>query len=464
LKLITEAPATGLRYDQAIGAIERIENVTPSRKQSSNLGGEILAACARLAPRPTCIEDTGLSQLFLADLVSKHIAVAGVLDVHALSRRLGLPGSVVEEVIDFMRTEGIAELRATRDDRPLLRFGLTDRGRVLANDAAQRDGYVGPAPVPLEVYTRLVSEQSVNKHPVTRSHAHETFSDTVIRPELLDRLGPAMSSGRSLFIYGHPGTGKSYIARQLSRLLGPPVLLPYALIVAETVVVYFDANVHRVISDSPSVSSTLLAEGFDARFALCERPFISSGGELTIDMLELRYDASTRRHVAPLQMRANMGMLLIDDLGRQRISAADLFNRWIVPLDERRDQLALNSGQHFSVPFDVVLIFSTNIDPHELADDAFLRRIGYKIQFDTSSPSEYAAIWQQECEKNGTEFDPALVDHVLTQLYPHSDVPPLACHPRDLLGLGLDYARYRGRDSVGEEAIQWAWHNYFVEV
>ena len=437
-----------------------------SQADANALGGDsnALARCSRLAPKPTSIEDTGLSRYFLTDLTAKHLAAAGVLDIVTLAKRLRLPGSIVEDVLAYMRTEALVELRTSRDENLLLRFGLTDRGRVLASDAAQRDGYWGPAPVTLATYRELVRAQSMNSAPVTRERVHDAFADTVIRPETLDSLGPAMSSGRSLFIYGAPGTGKSYIARRLARLLGGPVLLPYAVIVDDSVIEYFDPAAHHLVPGHQNVDSALFAEGFDARFVFCERPFVSSGGELTADMLELQYDVATRRYVAPLQMRANLGMLLIDDLGRQRIATADLFNRWIVPLEEKRDQLTLHTGRHFSTPFDLVLVFSTNIDPHRLADDAFLRRIGYKIHFDHSSRMEYAEIWRQVCEANAIADDGALLSHVMDHLYPNSSYPRLACHPRDLLGLALDYLRYASQEKIQIDAINWAWRNYFVRV
>jgi hypothetical protein len=381
-----------------------------------------------------------------------------------LAKRLHLPMSIVEDVLSYMRTEALVELRSSRDENLLLRFGVTDRGRTFAVDASQRDGYLGPAPITLEAFRDMVRAQSLNNEPVTREKVHAAFRDTVIRAEILDSLGPALSSGRSLFIYGAPGTGKSYIARRLARLLGEPVLVPHAVIVGDNVIEYFDPSCHHPVSGHDAADSALFAEGFDARYVLCERPFVSSGGELTADMLELQYDIASRRYVAPLQMRANMGMLLIDDLGRQRIAPADLFNRWIVPLEEKRDQLTLYTGRYFSTPFDLVLVFSTNIDPHELADDAFLRRIGYKIHFEPSSLTEYSAIWQQVCRENALEDDGRLLDHVVNDLYPGSGIPRLACHPRDLLGLALDYRRYTSQKTVEIESIDWAWRNYFVRV
>ncbi len=427
-----------------------------------------LESTVTLAPRPASLEDTRLSQLFLADLVSKHLSVAGVLETASLARRVALPGGIIEEVLGYLRAEGRVELRARRDNSPGLRFGLTERGRALAGDALQRDGYVGPAPVTLATYERIVRAQSADHFPLRRSHVHAAFADIVIRPDLLDRLGPALTSGRAMFVYGAAGTGKTYITRRLSRLLGPPVILPHALLVGESVISYLDRNVHRPVSDSETANSLLLNEGFDARFVLCERPVVASGGELTIDMLDLQYDRAMRLYTAPLQMRANTGMLIIDDLGRQRVAPVDLFNRWIVPLEERRDQLSLNTGQHFSIPFDLVLVFSTNLNPEDLADDAFLRRIGYKIRFESSSRAEYTAIWRQVCQQNAIEFDVGLVDFILDNLYPSirprgTELPMLACHPRDLLGLALDYTRYTGGSAISREALQWAWHNYFLE-
>jgi hypothetical protein len=205
-----------------------------------------------------------------------------------------------------------------------------------------------------------------------------------------------------------------------------------------------------------------LDRGFDGRYALCERPTVVAGGELTLDMLDLHYEAATRLYRAPLQLRANNGLLLLDDLGRQRVTPAALFNRWIIPLEDGVDHLSLKGGQHFTVPFDLVLVLSTNIEPRTLADEAFLRRIGYKVPFEPATREEYGAILRQECDKNGLDWDPRLAAFLTDELHPRHGVSLLPCHPRDLLGLALDYARYTGADGVDETALLWAWSNYFV--
>jgi predicted ATPase with chaperone activity len=422
-----------------------------------------------LARRPATPSETGLSEPFLADLVSKHLAEAGVLDLGSLAHRLGLAGTLVEELLGFLRSTGRVDVLGAQANSPFLRYGLTERGRNGAADALSRDGYVGPAPVTLADYERVVQAQSGRLHPLTRERVHAAFADTVIRPSLLDRLGPAVNSGRPLFIYGPAGTGKSFIARRLSRLLGPPILVPHAIAVGESAVRCLDPSVHHSLesaaASTPAASgsaSVMIHQGFDGRYALCERPTVIAGGELTLDMLDLHYESATHLYRAPLQLRANNGLLLLDDLGRQRMSPAALFNRWIVPLEGRLDHLSLQGGQHVTVPFDLVLVFSTNLDPRALADDAFLRRIGYKVGFAPSSREEYSEILRQECERNAVVWDPDLVAFLTDELHAKNGVPLLPCHPRDILGLALDHARYMGSDSIDEAALRWAWSNFFV--
>lgn len=412
--------------------------------------------------RPGSIADTGLGELYLADLVSKHLSESGVLDLRELSGRLALSGSLLEEILAFLRTEGRVEVRGTSPDSGMLRFGLTDRGRAGALEAFGRDGYAGPAPVPLDQYARTVAGQALSARSVNRGSIHSAFADTVIRPALLDQLGPALHSDRAMFIYGPAGTGKSFIARRLARLLEGEVLIPHAILVADKAVRCYDPGVHEALEVETSRPSIQLEPGHDPRYLRCRRPVVITGGELTLDMLEVQYDPSTRIHRAPLQLRANGGMLVIDDLGRQRVEPMQIFNRWILPLEERQDFLTLPGGHHFQIPFDVALVFSTNRNPLELADEAFLRRIGYKIRFDHLTESEYLAIWEQECRRHGIEYEPALARLVVDELHTRHRIPFLPCHPRDLIDLAMDYARYMDEETLSAVALRWAWDNYFV--
>ncbi len=418
----------------------------------------------QLAPRPVTLAQTGLTITFLADLLSKHLASAGVLSFSQLIERLAIAGPIVDQVLQWMRKEGRVEVRARLGADTDLRFGLTGRGREEALDAQMRGGYIGPAPVPLAHYASVVQRQSVHSTRVTRAAMHLAYRDVVIEPTLLDQLGPALSSGRSLFIYGAAGTGKTFIAKRLANALPGLALVPHAVAVNETVIRLYDPLSHLEIEPLASRSRVMLEHGHDPRFVLCERPVIVSGGELTAEMLEVHYNVATREYNAPLQMKANNGLLLIDDLGRQRIAPQTLFNRWIVPMEERRDYLTTGAGQHFTVPFDLVLVFSTNLDPAELADEAFLRRIGSKIAFKPVSASQYRSIWRDVCAERGVSCDPDVVEYVIHELHGKRGKPLLPCHPRDLLGMAQDLMSYAGESSeLTAQSLQWAWDNYFVE-
>jgi hypothetical protein len=413
--------------------------------------------------RPRSIADTGLTEPYLADLVCKHLFEGGVLDLRELTHRTALSGALLQELFTFLRADGRAEVRGTHPDTGMLCFGLTDRGRAGALEALGRDGYVGPAPVPLAQYARTVADQSLSAHTVDFDSIRTGFADTVIRPQLLDQIGPALHSGRAMFIYGAPGTGKSFIARRLARLLPGEALVPYAIMVSGKAIQCFDPGVHEPLVSTQQGSSLQLDQGDDPRYVRCRRPVVITGGELTLDMLEVQYDEATRVHRAPVQLRANNGLLVIDDLGRQRLEPLQLLNRWIVPLEERCDYLTLRNGQHFQVPFDVVLVFSTNRNPLELADQAFLRRIGYKIRFEHLEEPDYITIWRQECQHRGIEYDPALARFALDELHARHGVPLLPCHPRDLIDLAMDYSRYMmNRQTLSPDALRRAWETYFV--
>ena len=419
----------------------------------------------RLAPRPKRLEETGLSMTFVSDLIAKHILDRGTLPLAELARGLMLAGSILETVLEFMRSEALVEIRPNRAEHPGLHYALTDRGRCAALDAMLRNGYVGPAPVPLKHYASIARAQSVHKQTVTRDKMNRVFDDIVLDESLLTRIGPSLNSGRAIFLYGPAGTGKTFIAQRLTRLFPDPTLIPYAIAVGENVVQMFDPLVHKVIKLETRSNDYQLDNGHDPRYQLCERPAVITGGELDADMLEVVYEPSAKLYEAPLQLKANNGIFIIDDLGRQRIDPMTLFNRWIVPLEEKKDFLTLKSGRHFSVPFDVVMIFSTNIHPLDLADEAFLRRIGYKIEFTPLSVENYEQIWRDTCIEFEVDYEPDALEFVLNELHAKNRVDLLPCHPRDLIGMAVDRALFDENErSICVDNLRWAWANYFVSL
>ncbi len=412
---------------------------------------------------PKSVADTGLDIGFIGDLVGKHLHRGGVLTLKDLAGRLALPGVVVEEALHFLRKEQRIEIRTGSNGSNQLRYALTERGRTSALDALLRSGYTGAAPVPVDAYRAVAEKQSIHATGVTRQQMEACFADMVVPGGLLDVLGPSLNSGRAIFVYGPAGTGKTYITKKLGRLFSEAVLVPHALLVGDTVVQLYDPLIHKPHSEHGTEESLSLETGLDPRYVVCERPVVISGGELTTDMLDIQYDPSTRLYQAPLQLKANNGIFILDDLGRQKVAPEQILNRWIVPMEERVDYLTVGTGQHFWVPFDVVLVFSTNLNPLHLADEAFLRRIGYKIHFDYLTPMEYEVIWKGACKEQGIAFDPELLHYLMEQLYATTDTPLLPCHPRDLLGIAMDHARYTesGTQPTPEQLCH-AWRSYFV--
>ncbi|MFJ7142158.1 AAA family ATPase [Pseudomonas protegens] len=418
----------------------------------------------RLAPQPRTILETGLADNFLGDLLCKHLYDAGVLDMSQLVARLALTGAVLEEILTFLRKDRRVEILGQTGGKTL-RFGLTERGRGAARDALARSGYIGPAPYPVSAYRTLIKVQTIHHGRISAHDMHRSFGAMVLPQSLLEQLGVALNSGRAMMIYGPAGTGKTYVSSRLIRLFAEPIWVPHAIAINDAVIEIFDPQVHRRLDDDEQQNMLLLNEGIDRRLLRCERPIIITGGELTMEQLDVRYDPFTRHYQAPLQLKASNGLFIIDDLGRQRMTPAELLNRWIVPMEERRDFLNLGGGRHCELPFDLILVFSTNINPLELADEAFLRRIGYKLQFGYLKPDEYERIWIQETQRLGIAYDPQLLRYVLQELYGAENMPLVPCHPRDLLNMALDHQRYAGgTGALSPRELDWAWHNYFVQL
>ncbi|VXB94040.1 AAA family ATPase [Pseudomonas sp. 8AS] len=421
-------------------------------------------AVQRLAPQPKSIRETGLSENFLGDLLCKHLHDAGVLDMPRLVERMALTGAVLEEVLQFLRKHGRVEVLGQTGGQAL-RYGLTERGRTAARDALERSGYLGPAPFPVSAYRSLLKVQTIHHGNITARDMHSAFSSVVLTDGMLDQLGVALNSGRAIMIYGPAGTGKTYISSRLIRLFAEAIWVPYAIAINESVIEIYDPQVHQRLDEDLQQNHLLLDEGIDRRLLCCKRPIVVTGGELSLEQLDIRYDPYSRQYQAPLQLKASNGMFIIDDMGRQRMPPADLLNRWIVPMEERRDFLNLGGGRHCELPFDLVLVFSTNLNPLELADEAFLRRIGYKLHFKYLKAEEYERIWRQECERLGIAFDPVLLRYVLQGLYEAEGMPLVPCHPRDLLGMALDRQRYLDDSGpLSPRELEWAWRNYFVQL
>lgn len=417
---------------------------------------------SRLAPRPGTVDDTGLGERLLGELLVRHLHAGGTQNVAALAARTSLCGPVLHELLTGLRRDGRVQVNAVRGGDGALNYALTERGRVSALDSLQRDGYTGPAPVPLEAWTRIVRAQSVRHLRVTRERVHFAFADTVVDPDTLDRLGPAVGSGRALFVHGPPGTGKTYLTQRLSRLFDDTVLVPHAIAVDECIVQVLDPALHHITA--PNAPDPMLNRGHDPRYVRCRRPVVITGGELSADMLEVHHDPVQRLHRAPLHLMASNGLLILDDLGRQRVAPQQVLNRWIGPMEEGHDHLLLANGAHFTVPFDLVLVFSTNLAPAELADDAFLRRIGHKIGFGPLSEPAYEAIWDRTCAELGVADDDALCRHAIDALHTAHGVPLLPCHPRDLIAMVADRARYLDEaPRLTREALRTAWDSYFVQ-
>lgn len=424
---------------------------------------------AALPQSPKTIEDTGLMLEFLVELACKTMYFGGVMSLAAISEALALPVSVTNLAMEFMKKERLAEVKKGADLRASYTHALTDLGRERAREYLQLSGYVGSAPVPLDQYTDVARKQTVRKMAVTRTRMYQAFNGVVLAPGLLDRLGPAVNSGRSIFLYGPSGNGKTFIAERLAHVLSGHVFVPHAVIVDNQVIRVYDPVNHRKVDlgewTDPTKALLENKQEHDRRWVLCERPVVVAGGELTLAMLDLSFDRISKFYEAPLQVKANGGIFLIDDLGRQLVRPFDLLNRWIVPLERARDYLTFQNGKKFEIPFDQIILFSTNIEPRELADEAFLRRIGYKIKIDYLREEEYVAICSQVCERVGLEFRPDMIRYLLEEQHAARGIRLSACHPSDILGRIVEISQYEGtRAALSKEMIARACRDYFTEL
>lgn len=420
----------------------------------------------RMPVQPSTIEETGLSTQFLLELVVKTLFLNGQLRFLDLVELLRLPFAVIEPLMTFARNERMCEVTRSGEAETATVYNLTDLGRKRADDYLQKSQYVGPAPISLNAYIAQVRAQSVAQMGVTREQMEQAFEDLIIDDVLCNRFGAAMNSGHAIFVYGPAGSGKTFIAEHLARLLSGDVAIPHAILVDNEVIQVFDPLIHHpVLKESAIVGSGLVLDrrkSSDSRWVMCHRPVVKTGGELTLKMLDLDFDENARFYQAPPQVRANNGLMVIDDLGRQLAPAVEIMNRWIVPLDRHVDYLALHTGKKFMLPFDVIVVFSTNMPPSKLADEAFLRRLGYKIYVGPVTEQAYRALAMQVCDDLHMPFSESGFDYLLHR-HRQENKPLYACIPRDILQQVKDVAKYEGVSAEMTSAlIDWAWGNYFT--
>ncbi len=406
--------------------------------------------------RPRSVDDLDVRQTMLEDLAVKTLYVNGSMSVVGLASKLKLSYDVTTELFDKMRSGLLCQVTGMTGTIP--QIAITAEGRARATDLLQQSSYTGAAPVSLQSYVTQTRKQSVQKVDVHAEDIERAFAHLVVERELLGQLGTALNSGEAIFIYGPSGVGKTTMAEVLSRVLAEdPVWIPHAVEVDGQIITVYDPSLHKRAPESEP-------EEFDGRWVRCQRPAVMVGGELTIEMLDMQFNPSLRYYSAPVQMKANNGVLIIDDFGRQRLRPDELINRWIVPLDRRIDFLTLVGGKKIEVPFEMLVVFASNKDPAELVDPAFYRRIPTKIQVGAVADEQFAEIFRRVAAEKNVTYDP-WIPNDLIEFVKHSINQELRhCYPRDIVNQVCWAARYEGKKPhIDHEALMRAIDAYFLK-
>jgi hypothetical protein len=417
-------------------------------------------------PVPGSIEETGIASAVYEQLILKYLYFRGELAGREIAKLAGLPFSLIDKMLEMQKHQHLVAVKKSLGiGNSSASFTLTESGRILAREFLENNQYAGPAPVPLYQYTEMVRLQKLRDHWLTPDLLEKAFRHLVVERDILAQIGPAVNSSKSFLIYGQPGNGKTALAEALFRVETEPIYMPFALECQGNIIQIYDPIYHQKIEDEESALTALsIDKAHDGRWFKCPRPFIVSGGELTLDMLDLCYNSHSKVYDAPFQLKANNGIYLIDDFGRQKATPTEVLNRWILPMERHIDYLTFQAGGKMTVPFEAFIIFSTNLNPHQLGDEAFLRRIQYKMFLRSPKAPEFIKIFERYAAKCELLCPPSLPERFVEKHYASGAQPFRRCHPRDVINHAVDILNFERRPmELTEEVLDRAFHSCFIE-
>jgi hypothetical protein len=452
LRLHQEQLATLLQDAQKAGSLKGSRHLGDPPPPPEEPDTPIVTGTHFVPPTPETFEEIGLSMPFVFDMVLRALYNHNRLTGAELSHHLRIPFKVLQPILPMIRKQQLIDMVGQKSGGAVGDAAFEweikpPKGSLAVEDALKKTAYSGPTPVPFAEYVEAVKMQTIKNISVTRRTIHKAFADLIISPAVFNEIGPAINSAQSIFLFGYPGNGKTSVAERITRLCGDDIYIPYALEANGTIIKLYDPIVHDSVDESlnePALSMYSMVNGpsFDRRWVRIKRPTIVVGGELLLSMLALNYNEAGKFYEAPVHMKANGGIFMIDDFGRQQVRPMDLLNRWIVPLEKKYDYLTTITGNKIEVPFDQLLIFSTNLDPNQLADEAFLRRIKFKIEIRDPDEGQWRQIWRLVCKGRKVEFDDKGIDYLVEKWYRPFNRPFRMCQPRDILDQMISIARY----------------------